>query len=285
MQNIEFKPKQKTSTFRRFALATWKSPNDATMFGSHDVCVEKTLDYIEAFRQRTGKHLTFTHLVARGIAAGLHKYPETNVQVRAGAIQQRASTGVSLMVMKPNDRGTTDLSYATLFDLEKKPLEQIVSEADLEVTAARTNRSGRANAQNRFSKLPIPVLRASIRSLMFVTHTLNIDLSRFGVPKDLFGSVMVTNVGAFGLRTAYAPLVAETRIPMVITVGDVRESPWVENGKVVVRKVLRVNVSIDHRVMDASHASKLTHLLGEWLEDPAKMEGQPPYVVRAASSS
>ena len=71
----------------------------------------------------------------------------------------------------------------------------------------------------------------------------------------MFGSVVVTNVGAFGLRTAYAPLVAETRVPMVITIGDVRDTPVVENGNVVAKQVLRLNVSIDHRVMDASHAA------------------------------
>ena len=176
MQNIKFKPNRRTSTFRKFAIATWKNASEATMYGSHDICVEKSLQFIDAFREKTGRHLTITHLVARGIAEGLAKYPDTNVLLRAGRLYQRDCTGVSLMVLKPSATGGADLSYATLYDLESKTLETLVDEANKVVTEVRANKGTRASAQKRFSKLPTALLRASVKSLMFVTHTLNIDL-------------------------------------------------------------------------------------------------------------
>jgi pyruvate dehydrogenase E2 component (dihydrolipoamide acetyltransferase) len=67
---------------------------------------------------------------------------------------------------------------------------------------------------------------------------------------------------------AYVPLVPYTRVPIFIAPGAVKEAPVVENGKVVVGKVMNVNASFDHRFIDGFHASVLSNTLREMLENP-----------------
>ena len=46
----------------------------------------------------------------------------------------------------------------------------------------------------------------------FLSYTFNLDLRWAGIPRDPFGSAMVTNVGSIGLPTALVPLVPYSRV-------------------------------------------------------------------------
>src|SRR5881628_1740089 len=116
--------------------------------------------------------------------------------------------------------------------------------------------------------IPFMFMNAFLKLIAFLMYTLNIDLSFLGMPRDAFGSISVTNVGSLGLDTAYVPLVPYTRVPIFVAPGMVKEAPVVENGKIVVGKVMNVNASFDHRFIDGFHASVLSKTLREYMEDP-----------------
>lgn len=107
-----------------------------------------------------------------------------------------------------------------------------------------------------------------LRTLSLLSYTLNLDLRWAGVPKDPFGAMMISNVGSLGLEAAYPPLVPFSRAPLLVAMGRVEDAPVVENGRVVVGKVLRLFATFDHRVIDGVHAAKLVRLVRDWLEDP-----------------
>jgi pyruvate dehydrogenase E2 component (dihydrolipoamide acetyltransferase) len=88
------------------------------------------------------------------------------------------------------------------------------------------------------------------------------------MPRDPFGGVTVTNIGSLGLDIAYVPLVPYTRTPIFIAPGAIRDEAVVEDGKVVVGKVMRVNATFDHRFIDGYHASVLSKALREMIENP-----------------
>jgi pyruvate/2-oxoglutarate dehydrogenase complex dihydrolipoamide acyltransferase (E2) component len=88
------------------------------------------------------------------------------------------------------------------------------------------------------------------------------------VPRDPFGSVMVTNVGSLGIEEAYVPLVPYARVPLLIAMGAVQETPVVEKGKVEVQNTMRVFATFDHRILDGTHAAKMISTLKRWFEDP-----------------
>ncbi len=80
--------------------------------------------------------------------------------------------------------------------------------------------------------------------------------------------MMVTNIGSLGLDTAYAPLVPYSRVPIVIAVGAVKEEPVVDDGRLAIGKVMRLHATFDHRIIDGFHASVMSRVMREWMEDP-----------------
>jgi pyruvate/2-oxoglutarate dehydrogenase complex dihydrolipoamide acyltransferase (E2) component len=89
-----------------------------------------------------------------------------------------------------------------------------------------------------------------------------------GIPKDPFGSIMITNIGSLGLNTAYVPLVPYARVPILIATGAVKDEAVVAHGQIVPGKVMRVNATFDHRFIDGFHASVMARVLRQWIEHP-----------------
>jgi pyruvate dehydrogenase E2 component (dihydrolipoamide acetyltransferase) len=104
--------------------------------------------------------------------------------------------------------------------------------------------------------------------LSFLSYTLNLDLRRFGIASDPFGSLMITNIGSLGLDTAYAPLVPFSRVPLLFAIGEAKDQVLVQDGRPAVGKVMNVNATMDHRVVDGFHAARIATVLREWMENP-----------------
>jgi len=109
------------------------------------------------------------------------------------------------------------------------------------------------------------------------------NLSRFGIPYDAFGSVMVTNIGSFGIPVGYAPLLELSRVPLVMTLGAVRDAPSVHRGTLCIRKRVTIGVAFDHRVMDGYHAGVMAKTFMRIMEDPASQLSLPPRSLRPTS--
>lgn len=285
MPNLELEPKENLSSFRKIAIGTWRTAKDPSVYGTIELRVEKALAYIDAFRRATGKRLTITHMIARATAEALKTAPDANAVLRWNKIYLRKRIGVFFQVaMTDQGPDKVDLSGATLYDVEQKSLAQIIDEFQAKVDLVRA-RKDPALEQTRgaFKNVPFILLNRVLDALGFLTVTLNMDLTRFGVPKDPFGSVMITNIGSLGLETAYVPLVPYSGVPILLATGAVKDVPVVEGDRVVPGKVMKVHATFDHRFIDGVHASVMSKTLRRWIENP--FEHFDPIDAAASASS
>jgi pyruvate/2-oxoglutarate dehydrogenase complex dihydrolipoamide acyltransferase (E2) component len=79
---------------------------------------------------------------------------------------------------------------------------------------------------------------------------------------------MITNVGMLELDVAYAPLVPYSRVPILLTVGAVKDQPVVDDGVVKPGKVMNINVTFDHRFIDGVQAAAMSKSMRSWIEHP-----------------
>ena len=87
-------------------------------------------------------------------------------------------------------------------------------------------------------------------------------------PADMLGTTLtITNVGPFGIDAAVAILPPGTSA--IVAVGRIAPKPWVVDGAVVVRQVVELTVTFDHRLVDGALASTFLRDLGRFIEDPA----------------
>jgi pyruvate dehydrogenase E2 component (dihydrolipoamide acetyltransferase) len=57
----------------------------------------------------------------------------------------------------------------------------------------------------------------------------------------------------------------------ILAVGNIVASPIVENGVVVIRQILKLTLSCDHRVVDGAVGAQFLQTLKTYLENPVTM--------------
>lgn len=289
MPNLNLEKKQDLSSFRRIAIGTWRNAYDPSIYGQLRLRADKMLRYIDEFRARTGKRLTITHVMAKAVALVMHEMPDANAVLRFNRIYLRKDIGVFFQVaMEDPVNKQIDLSGATIFDAHSKTLEQIVDEFEAKVQKVRAGKDKELEGtRSTFKKIPFFFLNTFLDLLSFFSFTLNLDLRFLGIPKDPFGSAMVTNVGSLGLEEAYVPLVPYSKVPLLVAVGNVADEAVVEGDRVVPAKVLRACATLDHRVLDGMHAAHMSKSLRKIFDDPELWLGPLPAaaVLPAAASA
>lgn len=89
-------------------------------------------------------------------------------------------------------------------------------------------------------------------------------------PADLTGAtITITNVGPFGIDGAVALLPLGTAA--ILCVGQIVPSPWVVDNEVVVRPVVEISLTFDHRHVDGALASAVLAHVAAYLRQPPSL--------------
>jgi pyruvate dehydrogenase E2 component (dihydrolipoamide acetyltransferase) len=80
------------------------------------------------------------------------------------------------------------------------------------------------------------------------------------------GTFTISNYGALG--GIYATPIINYPEVAILGVGKIKDTPVVKNGKVVVRKILSLALSFDHRVVDGGEGARFLNTVIAHLEDP-----------------
>jgi pyruvate/2-oxoglutarate dehydrogenase complex dihydrolipoamide acyltransferase (E2) component len=231
------------------------------------------LGFIEDVRSSNGAHVTVTHVVGRAVAHALAAHPELNCTLARGRFVQRESVDISFVVALEGGR---DLSSVKVRNADRKTAAEIAVELADRAGRVRTGTDAQFGRTKRtIERTPPRLLRFGLRAADWLTGDLRLDLRRFGLPRDAFGSAMVTSVGMFGVQRAYAPLSPYYRVPFIVLVSEVAERPVVVEGTVTARPTLVLTATMDHRYLDGAHAARLANAVREYLADPAAHEPHP----------
>ncbi|MBI5810469.1 MAG: 2-oxo acid dehydrogenase subunit E2, partial [Deltaproteobacteria bacterium] len=86
--------------------------------------------------------------------------------------------------------------------------------------------------------------------------------------EELKGSTFtISNYGSFG-GTYATPIINYPDVAILGT-GKIMEKPWVRDKKIVIRKILSLSLTFDHRVVDGREAASFLTRVKRYLEDPA----------------
>ncbi len=83
------------------------------------------------------------------------------------------------------------------------------------------------------------------------------------------GSFTITNIGSIG-GTFFTPIVNYPECAILGT-GRIKDTPVVQDGVVVVAKILPLSLSFDHRILDGAKAARFMNDVIDHLEHPEKM--------------
>jgi pyruvate dehydrogenase E2 component (dihydrolipoamide acetyltransferase) len=256
-----YRRQKNPSSWRRLAIATWRAPNDPTVYGTIEVDMTSGLDLIERLRHEEGVHVTVTHLVAKALALSLAQHPEGNGLVLGHRVYLRDEVDIFCQVASADGR---DLSGVKLKSADRLSVAEIAEQLTRRAARVRA-REDREVERTKASLDRIPgwLLGPAMRAVSYLTYDLGLDLSRLGVARDQFGSAMVTSIGSVdaGLGMALAPLVPFSRVPIVVLVNAVQRRPVAVGEGIEVRPVMTLGCTFDHRFIDGMIASSIAREL------------------------
>lgn len=255
--------------WRKIAGGLWGWPNDPQIYGRLELDATPILDAVTALRARTGEHVTPTTLVVRGLGLALRATPDINTKLVHGHFVPRRSVDVFVITSTGAGR---DLSGVKIVDADRRDMGEMAAQLSAGAAEARAGGSELERAKRLLEALPPSVLRLALRAAAFATTDLGLDLSALGMPREAFGSAMVSSVGMFGISEGWAPLSMMYRVPILVLVGEVEARPWAIDGMVEVRPVITLTASIDHRWVDAHGIAGLVRSFRSYLADPLSFE-------------
>jgi pyruvate dehydrogenase E2 component (dihydrolipoamide acetyltransferase) len=258
--------------WRKLAGASWRAPNDPQFFGSMDIDAATLLSFADALREHTDAHVTMTHLIGRAVAHGLENVPALRQRLARGREYDRESIDVFFIVTTGGGR---ELTGVKVDHADAKSAVEISTELVRRCAAIEGNVDPEFGRTKRMLEvLPRPLLRAGVRLSAWLTSDLNVNLPQFGLPRQAFGSAMITSVGMWGVTNAYSPLTAYYRVPVLVLVGAVEPRPVARAGSVVVRPMLTITATFDHRYVDGFQAAQFAAAIHEYCANPSHFE--PP---------
>lgn len=233
----------------------------------HQIAGLLEADVTEATRRLSGGSapgVGFTAWIVKAVAAAVEAEPLVH------AINQRRGKQV---VFKDVD---VALPISRLVEGREVPLVGVVREANLkscaevhaEIQAMKAQPVSSqkdyvlGNAREKlllglYLRLPSVLRRAAMKALMADPF----------VRRRKMGTVMVTNLGEKGLPPGW--ILTRSIHNLSIGVGSVRQQPWVVEGEVVPRQVLKLTLQFDHDVVDGLPAARFAAALVRYLEQAA----------------
>lgn len=124
--------------------------------------------------------------------------------------------------------------------------------------------------------LLVPVVRnASAANLLTLSAgiTEQMEKARSGTatPTDLTGgTITLTNIGVFGVDGG-TPIIAPGQAS-ILAMGRIMNRPWVVDDAIVIRPIMQLTLSFDHRIIDGALGSRALTSVAKYLADPALEE-------------
>ena len=245
---------------RRIAAASWRAPSSGLIHGFLDLDVTAAEAWWQAFPK-----VSATHVVGCAIARAVAACPDARGRVVGGRILTRETVDIAFVV----DREGRDLTSTCVRDadqLDPAALARALAGRTRDVRGGRDRELGKAS--HVAAVFPSGIRRSFLWASGVWTAGLGRPLRPFGLEPHPFGSVLVSSVGMFGLDTGLAPILPYARHAGTAVVGEVTWQARVVGGEIVPRRMLRLGVTLDHRLVDGAQAALMARIVREISEHP-----------------
>jgi pyruvate/2-oxoglutarate dehydrogenase complex dihydrolipoamide acyltransferase (E2) component len=270
------------STWRKIAMATWRPRKDPMIWATADIEAPRLLKYIELVRHATGQHVTPAHLVGRAAGKVFEALPGVNGRIAFGSFLPSPTIDCFFVISLRTDpvagaeAVSTDLSGAVVRRVNEKAPWVIAKELATHAARIRDNNDPQfKRAKAMVNGLPPLLLRPVLDALGFITETLQLPLPFMGVDARPYGSILVSNVGTYGLDSVSAPMPTFCHVPFSIVTGAVTDKVLARGGQAVIRPVLPLTIGLDHRFIDGYQAATMARVFREYLGNPAAFDPVP----------
>lgn len=236
-----------------------------------EVQADALLSYIQEARQHF--HTDVTHCLVAACAVGLQENPEMNRFPSGHRLYQRHGSWITFSMKREKKNKKAKLATVKKQIPDHMTFEQLCAYLSEEIHVQRSDRETYHDKEySLLTMLPRPLLRFGVNVFRMLDYY-NILPGSFIEGDALYTSIFLANLGSIGMKSAYHHLYEWGNCPLFFMVGSVEERPVVEQGKVVIRKVIPMRLTYDERIDDGLTASSGIATVQRVLEDPFRYLG------------
>lgn len=260
------------TNWRKVASTIYQKPVDSKIYGTVDLDVTDIEKYITA-KRKEGIKTTITYLMTLIIGRCIRQEAmELNTYVRRGKIIQRDQIDATVSVLLPGGQ----MGSVKVENADKLTVEELASVIGKQIAASRKgSESDAMQSKSLLSSVPWPFRNWLFKFYRTLTVKWGISIPGTGLSANSFGSYLVSNIGTVGLDTGYASLLPSSNISFVMVLGNIIKKPVVINDEIVIRRVMQISATLDHRVVDGSHGGKMFRGIKRYIKNPELLEAKP----------
>ncbi len=266
----------KAHPYRRMLGYLMPGRNEAVVYYEDLVRAEAILDYIKRARVALGQDVGLTHCLVAASGMGMFICPEMNRFVVGKRLYQRNDVSVTFsMKRKQLDKKAKVSAVKMRFSPEdtfRSILDRINQNISVERSDAKTYTDKELGLLN---VLPRPLLAGAMSAVRCADY-FNVLPHSFIKNDAFYTGMVIANLGSLGMNAGYHHLYEWGTAPLFMMVGKVEERAMVEDGEVVVRKILPIHWSYDERIDDGLTSFEGLSWVRKSLEDPEKYFGELP---------
>ncbi len=262
----------RVSSWRKISVGMWNPPSDPTVLGFETLNVDSLLDYLDELSEASGEKVTITTFMVKVVADIFALYPHLNSIIIGNRVLMRENIDVFVQVaVNSESTDQADLSGVKLRNVDQMSFVDIARRLRSRATQVRAGQDAEIEqTKSMIDKVPPLLMPWMLRAVDFLTYVVPLELDKFGIRSDPFGSAMVTNVGQFDIRLGFAPLVPMSRCPLVLMPSAIQRLPFVEGDEIVIRRAMQCSLTIDHRAFDGYQIGQFVTQFRDRSENPYK---------------
>ena len=262
--------------YRRILPYIMTGRNESIVLYEDHVKAEALLDFLPRARAALGSDVDLTHCLVAAVARGLRDNPKMSQFIAGKRIYRRKHIDITFSMKRKRLDREAKLAAVKLRFAGDEPFRDTCARVNAKVAVERSDEKTYTDRElDLFLRLPRPLLSLGIRLLRWADHH-NLLPASFIENDGFYCSTFIANLGSLGMSAGFHHLYEYGTCPLFMMVGRIEERPWVEEGKVVVRKILPLRFSYDERIDDGLTARGGIDTVHHALEHPDEVFGPLP---------
>ncbi len=245
--------------------------NGSVVYFDSFVRAEKLLEYIEKARAR--HDIGLIHCIMAAVTATSRRNPKMNTFISGLRLYQRNNWYVSFSMKRKKMDKEAKVSAVKLKLDETETFNDLVKRMNGDIDVERSDAETYADKETGLLiKLPRPLLRIAVAFVRWVDYY-NLLPKSFIDGDAFYSTIVCANLGSLGMGAAFHHLYEWGNCPLFLMVGKAEDRAVVEDGEVVVRKILHLRWSYDERIDDGLTARGGLNGVKNSLENPFETFG------------
>ena len=261
----------KLHPYRKVMMHIMPTRNESFVLYEDFVVADELLRYLEAVKGRL--QCDMQHAIVAGVAHGLRKTPTMNRFVAGRRLYQRKGVWVTFSMKREKLNRAAKLTAVKREVGENESLKDLCDALNATMKVERSDAVTYTDKEvGLFAKIPRPVMVVAVKIFQVLDYY-NLLPASFIKNDGFYSSMFVANLGSIGMNAGYHHLYEWGNCPLFMMVGRMEDRVFVEDGQIVIKKVIPLRFTFDERVDDGLNAGHGIKGVIDALENPYHVFG------------